>query len=263
MRITTIMLLLVLGIGWLLLSKVWEWRSSSVVVTENSTLSPAGKSFSIKAWHGVNGIQQSLVQFDTVFWEPRDTELVRQLLLNGQQVSNKRVLEIGTGTGLLAIAALLGGASQVVATDINPAAVANALYNAEICGVSQRLAVRQVPFITPGPFAVIDKSERFDLILANPPWEDSPVQRVDQFAIYDPGMALCDGLLEQGQSRLESGGVMWLIYGAKSAVRRILAKGNQYGWEIIIRDQRELDDLPEVFLPAMLIELKPLSNLQR
>ena len=44
--------------------------------------------------------------------------------------ADARYLEIGTGTGILGILCLQNGADEVVATDINPAAVANARYNA-------------------------------------------------------------------------------------------------------------------------------------
>ena len=51
------------------------------------------------------------------------------------------VLDLGTGSGILAIAAAKLGASQVLALDINPAAVAVARSNAQANGVSDVMAV--------------------------------------------------------------------------------------------------------------------------
>ena len=51
------------------------------------------------------------------------------------------VLDLGTGSGILAIAAAKLGASQVLALEINPAAVAVARSNAEANGVSDLMAV--------------------------------------------------------------------------------------------------------------------------
>jgi ribosomal protein L11 methyltransferase len=72
------------------------------------------------------------------------------------------VLDLGTGSGILAIAAAKLGASQVLALDINPAAVAVARSNAQANGVSDAVAV------TLGTLPK-DKTWRrnFDLVVAN------------------------------------------------------------------------------------------------
>lgn len=84
------------------------------------------------------------------------------LMLSGQlrtEHRGKRVLDVGCGTGILAIMASLRGASQVVAVDVDEWAVENARENAELnhCGnVTVRLGtVEEVV------------SERFGLLLAN------------------------------------------------------------------------------------------------
>jgi len=51
------------------------------------------------------------------------------------------VLDVGTGSGILAIAAALLGADRVVALDVDPLAVKAAITNAERNGVSDRLSV--------------------------------------------------------------------------------------------------------------------------
>ena len=67
-----------------------------------------------------------IVQFETVFWEPDDTVSLRTLIVDDRVAAGRQVLEIGTGTGLISILCLQNDAQAVVATDINPAAVANA-----------------------------------------------------------------------------------------------------------------------------------------
>ena len=52
------------------------------------------------------------------------------------------VLDVGTGTGVLAIAALRMGAATAVGVDIDPWSVDNATENAELNGVTGRLDVR-------------------------------------------------------------------------------------------------------------------------
>ena len=72
-------------------------------------------------------------------------------------VEGLRVLDVGTGSGILAIAAAKRGAREVVAVDVDPLAVAAAAENAERNGT--RVAVRQG--------SAADVAGEFDLVLAN------------------------------------------------------------------------------------------------
>jgi ribosomal protein L11 methyltransferase len=67
------------------------------------------------------------------------------------------VLDIGTGTGVLAIAVALLGARWVAAVDIDPAAVEIAAGNAQRNGVDDRLGVSgdEVGSVRGGPFDVV------------------------------------------------------------------------------------------------------------
>jgi predicted nicotinamide N-methyase len=56
--------------------------------------------------------------------------LARYLLDNPESVRGRRVLDVGTGSGLVAIAAAMAGASEVSAVDIDAYAVAAARMNA-------------------------------------------------------------------------------------------------------------------------------------
>lgn len=67
------------------------------------------------------------------------------------------VLDVGTGTGVLAIAAALLGARRVLAIDIDPAAVATAECNARLHGVEVEVRSRRLE----------DVAESFDLVVAN------------------------------------------------------------------------------------------------
>ena len=69
---------------------------------------------------------------------------------------NDRVLDYGCGTGILAIAAKLVSAAEVLGTDIDPQAVESAAYNARHNEVEAR-------FVLPAELP----SERFSLVVAN------------------------------------------------------------------------------------------------
>lgn len=73
----------------------------------------------------------------------------------------KRVLDAGTGTGILAIAACKLGAASVIGFDYDPWCEINATENAAINDIDSRLSVRL------GGFETVENEELFDLILAN------------------------------------------------------------------------------------------------
>lgn len=222
-----------------------------------SFVKPELKAPEILTWHHVDGFPAAIAQMESVFWEPDDTSSMRAWLKDSDRLKNAEVLEIGCGTGLVSIACALQGARSVVASDVNPAAVANAAYNAELCGLSQRMKVRQVNAEHAGPFEVIAADEKFDFIISNPPWEDAPVDSPAAYAFYDPGFKLLEGILTESKMHLRAGGRVMLAYGSKRAIARIQELGPHHGWRVTIHDTRDLESLPEVFLPGMLLELKP------
>jgi predicted RNA methylase len=199
---------------------------------------------------------RQLLQFESVFWEPDDTVSLRRLISEDRIAAGRSVLEIGTGTGLIALVCLRYGAKQVLATDINPAAVANARYNAALLNLESGFEVRQVDPGRPGAFSVIKPGERFDLIVSNPPWEDGPVSRPADRAFYDPKFVLMDSLLDGLPSHLNPGGRCLLAYGHKPAIARLLERADTLGYQTRILDDRKLAELPDDFLPGMLIEIR-------
>ena len=73
------------------------------------------------------------------FWAfawPGGIALARHLLAHPELVAGRRVLDIGSGSGLVAIAAAQAGAAEVVANDIDPLAIAAVELNATLNGVT-------------------------------------------------------------------------------------------------------------------------------
>ncbi|MHC4398772.1 MAG: 50S ribosomal protein L11 methyltransferase [Planctomycetota bacterium] len=211
----------------------------------------------IREWGEVEDFPKEIAVFETVFWEPRDTASLRAWIRNESAVKGKTVLEIGTGSGLLSLCCLAAGAEKVVATDVNRSAILNAQFNARQLGLSDRLELRLVPLRTPRAFAVFEDSETFDLIISNPPWEDAQPFGIDEYAYYDLDFELAYSLLEGLRRHLNPGGRALLAYGCVSAVRTVQKIAPEYGLEVRVLDDRDLDDLPEVFLPGMLLEVMP------
>jgi predicted nicotinamide N-methyase len=81
--------------------------------------------------------------------------LARYLLDHPDLVAGKRVLDFGSGSGLVALAAAKAGAAHVVAADIDPFAIAAIARNAEANNVNVETIAENV----------IGTDDRFDLIL--------------------------------------------------------------------------------------------------
>lgn len=82
--------------------------------------------------------------------------------LAGQRdFSAKRLLDVGCGSGILAIAAALWGAQDITAMDIDPEAVRATRENATLNGVGSAIHVTQAPL------AELPDDAPFDVILAN------------------------------------------------------------------------------------------------
>ncbi len=146
-----------------------------------------------------------------------------------------RILDIGTGSGNLAVAVAhqLKNAS-VMAVDLSPEALAVAARNAAKHGVSDR-----IQFLTGDLFAPISDGDRFDFILCNPPY--IPSDEIKSLAVgvrdYEPhlaldggadGFAVFDHLVSEAAQRLISGGHLIVEIGAPQndpARQRLLKVG--------------------------------------
>jgi release factor glutamine methyltransferase len=141
--------------------------------------------------------------------------------------ASDRVLDLCTGSGVLAIAAARLGAGAVVAVDVSRRAVAAARLNARLNGV--RVEARRGDLF--GPVT----GERFDLIVSNPPylpgaalssrglaraWEGGP-----------RGRAFLDRICERAAAHLRPGGRVLLVHSSLCGERATLEALERHGLE--------------------------------
>ncbi|MDD4796965.1 MAG: 50S ribosomal protein L11 methyltransferase [Eubacteriales bacterium] len=124
------------------------------------------------------------------------------------------VFDIGCGTGILGVAALLLGATSVLAVDRDPVAVDAAGINAALNGVQNRLDARQGDLL-----AGIDHSA--DVLFANIIAEVVAAMAGDAYAHIKPGGTLiCSGII-----RAKRAGVERALHDAGFAVLDVQEKG--------------------------------------
>ena len=102
---------------------------------------------------------------------PTEQDVMPLLEANRERVRGKTVLDLGTGSGIIALHAARLGAAKVVATDIEPKAIACAQQNARTFGLQSIVETRLVSLKDPSAFSVIKPEEVFDVIVSAPPHE--------------------------------------------------------------------------------------------
>lgn len=137
-------------------NRSWEETIRPIRVTARIVIAPTWHPFAAGPGDIVLTIDPKM-SFGTGYHE---TTRLMLRLLERHLTPGSRVLDAGTGTGILAIAALKLGAASALGFDIDEWSYANAVENARLNGVSGLFTVRQgdLPSVT---------ESWFDLIAAN------------------------------------------------------------------------------------------------
>lgn len=158
-----------------------------------------------------------------------DTELLVELALQHmQEAGANTVLDLGTGSGAIALAiAHSSPGAQVTATDISSAALAVAAQNAAA------LKIRNVEFIESAWYANL-AGRRFAIIVSNPPYINADDAHLSQGDVrFEPMSALVAGsdglsdirqIIAGARQHLQPGGWLLLEHGYDQAerVRKLL-----------------------------------------
>jgi release factor glutamine methyltransferase len=132
---------------------------------------------------------------------------IDRLNLNG-----KRVADVGTGSGILALAAVRAGAASVMAVDINPVAARTAAENARANGVDGRLTA-----VCSDLLSALAPGRLFDVIISSPPsFPGEPRDIADRSWHAGPNYRDVAPLFEQARERLAPGGRVYLLVSSDS-----------------------------------------------
>ncbi len=119
---------------------------------------------------------------------------------------DKKVLDIGTGTGIQAIYAALAGASTVDAVDIYAPAVKCAKHNARLNNLEDKINVWQSNLFNDIP------ADKYDLIIANLPILDAKEEDLRLHSLIDPNFAYHEELFNKSPNYLSEFGRIVLCH---------------------------------------------------
>jgi methylase of polypeptide subunit release factors len=129
-------------------------------------------------------------------------ELVAKAPLPRAAAALGTAFDVGTGTGVLAAVLAKRGLARIVATDMDPRALACARENVERLGLGERVAVVQADLFPEG---------RAELVVCNPPWVPARPSSPLEHGVYDGDGRMLKGFLSGLAAHLAPGGEGWLI----------------------------------------------------
>jgi methylase of polypeptide subunit release factors len=135
--------------------------------------------------------------------------------------SAELAFDIGTGTGVIAALLARRGVRRVVATDLDPRALACARENLARLGVSRQVEVLAADMFPAG---------RAPLVVCNPPWVPTPANAAIERAVYDPDSAMLRAFLGGLAAHLAPGGEGWLVMSDLAEHLGLRARAEMLAW---------------------------------
>lgn len=184
-----------------------------------------------------------------VFSPRSDTWLLAEIVRRQDALEGADVLELGTGSGAIAVAAAKGGARRVTVVDVSRRALATAALNARINGV--RLVPRRGDL-----FAPVD-GERFDIVVSNPPYlpgDGIPARGAARAWEGGPdGRSILQRICSNVARHLKPGGTVLLVHSSVNGVWRTLDELEQAGLraDVIARERGRLGPLLAERMPEL------------
>lgn len=149
------------------------------------------------------------------------------------------VLDVCTGTGALAVAAVRAGAAKVTAVDLSVRSAANAWLNARRHGVPVRVLRGDL-------FGPLDAEDDFDLVVSNPPYVPSRSGRLPRHTVsrcWDggpDGRLLLDRICTESFGRLRPGGSLLMVQSTVAGDVRSVLGLRESGFDVeVVRRESE------------------------
>jgi release factor glutamine methyltransferase len=168
--------------------------------------------------------------------------------IGGLDLTGKRVADVGTGSGILALAAARAGAALVVAIDINPNAALSAAENARANGFATSVVA-----VCSNLLSAFAPRALFDVVLSSPPsFPGEPLDLADRAWHAGPEYRDIVLLFEQARERLAPDGRFYVLLSSDSDLRLLGALAERAGFRSRLAAKRSI-----LFESFLLYELRP------
>ncbi|PRC92510.1 methyltransferase [Solimicrobium silvestre] len=136
------------------------------------------------------------------------------------------VLDVGTGSGVIAIFACYKGAGRVVAVDVNPSAIRSAKYNVRQHGFEHVVEVKQSCL-----FQQVGQ-DQFDVITANLPFRIKPAHDIVAQSQWDTDFKTNTGFFTEVGKYLKPNGRIYFSQANFGAIKEIKALAKAAGFSV-------------------------------
>jgi len=171
----------------------WEKSREVIVVSDTLVIKPSFKEYSAKPNQIVITIDPKM-SFGT--GEHQSTKL-SLLFLEKYVKKGMRILDIGTGTAVLAIASVKLGANNVIAIDNDECCFENSIENCEVNSVQEKIDVRlcEIKEVTENEFDLVAANIQRDILLQ--------IKKEIRERIKKKGILILSGLLIQDKEEIQ------------------------------------------------------------
>lgn len=152
-----------------------------------------------------------LLRVPGVFYPISDSWMLAGMLRQ-ENLTGAAVLDLCTGSGMLAVLAALLGADEVVAVDVSRRALVSARLNAALNGARVKPLRGNLFQAVPG--------RRFDVIVSNPPHVPSPAQQLPDrgpsraWEAGPDGRVFLNRICADAGAHLNPGGILLIVHSA-------------------------------------------------
>ncbi|NDI33744.1 50S ribosomal protein L11 methyltransferase [Chengkuizengella sediminis] len=209
-------------------ANAWKQYFKPVRITEKITIKPTWENYDADE-------NECVVELDPGMAFGTGTHATTSLCLKAlekAQVEGKNVIDVGTGSGILSIAAMKLGANQVLALDLDPVAVSSAKENVRINQLEQKITVQQSDLLQ-----VFQKNQnntdqpKTQIVVANILAEIILTFIDDVYHVLEHnGLYIASGIIKQKEKDV--------IQALEEAHFEILEKLEQEDWVAIIAKKR-------------------------
>jgi release factor glutamine methyltransferase len=191
-----------------------------------------------------------------VYPAQHDSHLLIEVMCAAWPPTGRRVADLCTGSGVVALAAAEAGAASVTAIDLCPAAVA--------CARSNALAANTTVDVHLGPWSRAIEFGPYDLVLCNPPYVPQATEGVElvpasagpalSFNAGFDGRLVLDPLCEHAPALLKAGGTLLVVQSEFAGVGKTVESLRSRGLRAVVVAHRRVPFGPVMTARAQWLE---------